>query len=218
MTDFGSYDLDEDLIEDGRSRVRVIAYPRPTVVIGRGGKPDVELNLEAIRADGIPVLRRRGGGCSVLLDPGNAIVSVVLPIPGMAGITSGFDRISQWLIGGLSRMGVPGVEQMGVSDLVLGDRKIGGSCIYRRAGLLYYSSTLLVDPDAELAERYLAHPPREPDYRAGRSHRDFMGALREVLGHADVAAFGEQLEAILRETLHVLPGTGPREVAGRTQN
>jgi lipoate-protein ligase A len=211
----GSYDRDEDLIEavlaDGLARVRVLSYPETTVVIGRSGKERVELDLDAIAADDVPVLRRRGGGCSVVLDPGNAIVSVVLPMPGMAGITRAFDRISDWLIEALARLGVPGVTQRGVSDLVFRDRKIGGSCIYRRAGLLYYSTTLLVDPDLELVERYLAHPPREPDYRGGRSHRDFMGSLRDALGHADTAAFAARLESELRTTFQDLPGTDARE-------
>ena len=32
------------------------------IVIGRGGKAALELDLDAIRADGAPVFRRRGGG------------------------------------------------------------------------------------------------------------------------------------------------------------
>ena len=76
-------------------------------------------------------------------------------------------------------------RQRGVSDLVIGaagarDRKIGGACIYRTRGLLYYSTTLLVGPDLDLVERYLPHPPREPEYREGRGHREFMGSLREM--------------------------------------
>jgi len=201
--DLPGYDLDEALLEatlaDGHARTRAIAYPQTAVVIGRGGKCDVELHRDRIEADGVPLLRRRGGGCAVVLDPGNAIVSVALPTPGTTGITRGFETISRWLIDALAELGVPGVEKRGTSDLVLGNRKIGGSCIYRRLNLLYYSTTLLVAPDPELAERYLKHPPREPDYRTGRSHRDFMGSLRDALGHDDVARFVGELRTALDE-------------------
>ncbi len=201
--DLPGYDLDEDLLEatlaDGQARTRVIAYPETAVVIGRGGKCDIELHRDRIEADGVPLLRRRGGGCAVVLDPGNAIVSVALPTPGTTGITEGFERISQWLINALASLGVPGVEKKGTSDLVLANRKIGGSCIYRRLNLLYYSTTLLVAPDPELAERYLKHPPREPEYRASRTHREFMGSLREALGHEDVPQFAADLRAMLDE-------------------
>ncbi len=74
-------------------------------------------------------------------------------------------------------MGLPGVSRQGVSDLTIGEKKIGGSCIYRTKGVLYYSTTLLVDHDPELVDRYLKHPPREPEYRQGRDHRHFMTSL-----------------------------------------
>ena len=185
----GRWDCDEELIAraraDDRPRARAYAWPPPgaprvAVVVGRGGRPEVEVDLAAARADGVPVLRRRGGGCAVVLDPGNMIVSLALPLPGVGGITSAFARVSAWLIDGLADCGVPGVTQEGTSDLALAGRKVGGSCIWRTQGLVYYSTTLLVAPDLALAERYLPHPPREPAYRAGRPHREFMGALREL--------------------------------------
>jgi hypothetical protein len=48
----------------------------------------------------------------------------------------------------------------------------------------------LIDPDLDLIDRYLLYPPREPDYRSGRSHRRFMGSLKALglpPGNADLA-------------------------------
>ena len=172
---------DDDLLEavaaDGRPACRVVAWPRHEVVVGRGGDPAREVHLAAAAAAGVPVRRRRGGGCAVLLDPGNVVVSVVLPLPGVGRVTRAFRAATGWLATGLTACGCPGVTGAGTSDLVRGDRKVGGSCIYRTRGLLYYSTTLLVDPDLALMERLLPHPPREPAYRAGRPHRDFLGRL-----------------------------------------
>lgn len=173
--------MDEDLLTEvkstGRPGLNVYRYPRIEAVIGRGGRIADELHSERLLQDGVPMTRRRGGGCAVVLDPGNLIVSIALPLPGVGGIRKAFDGISTWMIELLSAVGVPNVVQRGVSDLVLGERKIGGSCIWRTRGLLYYSSTLLVVPQAGLMDRYLKHPPREPQYRRNRPHAEFTTSL-----------------------------------------
>lgn len=175
------YTLDDAPIEEatrtGAPVVTVYPPPQAAIVLGRGSRPDRELDLLACRRDRIPVLRRLGGGCAVLLDPGNLIVSAAVPLPGLGMIRRATERLTEWMITGLERAGYPGVTSDGFSDLVLGDRKVGGSCIYRRKGLFFYTTTLLFRPDLDAVERYLKHPPREPEYRRGRGHREFMGSL-----------------------------------------
>ncbi len=174
---------DDDLLAAvaaaGAPRCRVRPWPALEIVVGRGGDPAREVNLAAAAADGVPVRRRRGGGCAVLLDPGNVVVSAVLPLPGVGRVTTAFRAATAWLTAALAACGCPGVAGAGVSDLVRGDRKVGGSCIYRTRGLLYYSTTLLVAPDLVAMTRYLPHPPREPAYRAGRDHRRFLGRVAD---------------------------------------
>ena len=201
MIEATRYDLDNDLMQDavdrGKPQVRVRRYPRVDVVLGRSSKPSVELHMDAVLKDGVPVLRRPGGGCAVVLDPGNVVVSVALPLPGVGGIKSVFTSLSEWLIQGLTQIGFCGISMRGISDLAVGDRKVGGACVYRTRGLLYYSATVLVEPDVALIERYLRHPPREPDYRAGRSHSAFLGSLRGLAGPADTAPLALALAHIL---------------------
>lgn len=177
----GQYDLDDALLEQvrrtGRPQLRFYRVDRTLVVLGRGSKPEVEVNIEACTADRVPILRRRGGGCAVVLDPGNVIVSVALPIAGLGDNQRHMRAISAWLIETLAAIGIDGVTQDGISDLVFDGRKVSGACIYRARDLLYYSATLLVDANLARIARYLKHPPREPDYRAGRTHGDFVGRL-----------------------------------------
>jgi lipoate-protein ligase A len=60
----------------------------------------------------------------------------------------------------------------------MGDKKILGSSLYRNASQVLYHQVLLVDAPLEPMMRYLRHPSREPDYRQGRPHHDFVVSLR----------------------------------------
>jgi lipoate-protein ligase A len=146
--------------------------------------------------DGISLLRRRGGGCAVVVDPGNVIVSAVLPMNGIGNHREYFRWLSDWLIEGLREIGILNIRRAGISDLAIQDKKIGGACIYCTKDFLYHSATLLAEPRVELMERYLKHPPREPDYRRGRSHSDFVGMLNEGKGEG-----AERLAAALERAL-----------------
>jgi len=182
VTGLVPYDREDELVAEaratGRALCRVYRPDRVAVVVGRGGDPARELHLEATAADGVPVYRRPGGGGAVVLDPGNLVVALALPMPGLGNITGAFRQASDLVIAALAGCGVTGVVQRGVSDLALGDRKLGGSCLHRQRGMAHYSTTLLVEPDLALLDRYLQHPPREPDYRAGRAHGAFVTTLR----------------------------------------
>ncbi|MCA9672700.1 MAG: hypothetical protein KC503_44200 [Myxococcales bacterium] len=199
--DIADYNADEDLLDalraDGRARVRVYRPARPLVVLGRGSKPHVELHIDACLADGVSVTRRRGGGCAVVLDEGNVIVAAVHREAGFGANKRLLDDYSRWLIDGLARSGVPEVRFAGICDLAVGERKIAGACLYRARDVVFYSASLLVAPRLELLSRYLAHPPREPDYRRGRAHDAFVTTLDAHVG--GLAA--ETLEARLRATL-----------------
>jgi len=202
MTDFADYDLDIEMVEatraDGKPRLRVYPCEETVVVLGRGSDAEKEVHLDVVRAQGIPVLRRPGGGCSVVLDPGVIIVAVALPSSGLGRNSEWFNNITKWLIEGLERLGIDGVYSDGVSDLVIENRKVGGSCIRRWRDCLYYSAALLITPDTDQVERFLKHPPREPEYRAGRDHSDFMGSLEGFSTTADIRTFVKGLKEVLR--------------------
>ncbi len=185
-TELPHYDNDEALLQavrDGAGpQLAVRRVERVMVVLGRSSRVERELHLEPCQADGVPVLRRRGGGCAVVLDPGTLVVSLAMPVPGFGQVDRLWRGLCSWMIAGLEDAGLPEIYQDGISDLVLEDRKVGGAAMYRARGLVYYSTTLLLSPRVELMERYLPHPPREPAYRRGRSHRAFVGALGERPG------------------------------------
>jgi lipoate-protein ligase A len=84
----------------------------------------------------------------------------------------------------------------GISDLAVGEKKILGSSLHLSRETALYLSTFLVEMNVLALDRYLAHPSREPDYRKGRSHSEFL---------TDVKSLTERKE--------IGPSFGPREVA-----
>ena len=122
----GSYTADDDMVEatkqDRQPRLRIYRPDQALVVLGRGSKPGVELDLPACLNDDVPLVRRRGGGCAVVLDPGNVVVSVTLAVEGLGRNKGHFKRISSSLISGLDRAGFAGARQNGISDLEIDDR------------------------------------------------------------------------------------------------
>jgi lipoate---protein ligase len=181
----------------GTAALRVHVPAATLVVLGAGSQPEIELHAGACAADGVPVLRRPGGGCAVVLDPGNVIVSIAYPAPGFARNREHFDGISAFLLRALRDLGFPKGHVEGVSDLAVGDRKFAGACLHRSRDLLYYSASLLVDPDMALIERYLRHPPREPEYRRSRPHADFLRPLRNYVPGSTAGRVAERLAAAL---------------------
>ena len=161
------YDLDHDLIAQVRKErtasSRISIPTEPAVVLGKGSKPSKELLINHCLEDALPIYQRDGGGCAVVIDPGNIVISVVLPTNGISDNNKYFNRLSTWMIGNLERIGISDIYQDGISDLVLDNKKIGGSSIYRSKDFLYYSTTILVEPRIDLMERYLKHHRGNPN-------------------------------------------------------
>lgn len=178
---------------DGRRRVSVHRPDRVLVVLGRGSRPEREIDERACLRDGVAVLRRRGGGCAVVLDPGNLVVTVTEHAPGIGHNRGHFDRLNQRLIAALERAGVQDVYPAGISDLAIGDRKVAGASLHRSRDTLLYATSLLVQADLALLDRYLRHPPREPDYRRGRPHAAFVTTLATHRPGLDIRSLAEVL-------------------------
>ncbi len=170
-------DLLETYRETGRSLSRIYEPREICAVLGAGGNPETDLFPDRLAADGIPWRRRRGGGGTVVLTPGQAVLACVTQVDSPFRNREYASAINSWFIEALENLRVRGIVSRGISDLAIGERKILGTSIYRTRLVLFYQASLLVSNDLSLFTRYLAMPARVPDYRAGRSHEDFCTTL-----------------------------------------
>lgn len=72
-------------------------------------------------------------------------------------------------------------------------RKVSGNALRVQRDWLLYHGTLLLDMELSQIQTYLNHPPREPEYRLGRSHQDFIANL-----NVSASALDRSLQATWR--------------------
>ncbi len=173
--------MNEDLLarfqRDGSPVHRIYEPPGILAVLGAGGKPDTDLLLGALSADGVPFAYRRGGGGTVVLSPGQVVLALVTGVASPYRNREYAQEINGWLVEALAGLGVRGIAHEGISDLAIGGRKILGTSIYRRRLTLFYQASLLVSCDTRLFGRDLAMPRLVPEYRRGRDHEEFCTTL-----------------------------------------
>ena len=176
--------IDDEVIKNCTKQIAIASWIPSTcmVVLGRSNLAQSECDLKACLRDSVSVLRRRGGGGAVVLHPGAVVVSAGVWVRKYYHNNDYFKRINGSICSLLETFypRLASLKQAGISDLVFGMRKIAGTSMFRSRNYLLYQASILVDARADLMERYLRHPSREPDYRVGKKHRDFVLGLQEV--------------------------------------
>ena len=163
----------------GRPAWRIYEPAEPAIVFGAAGREQTDVYGDRARRDGVPLLRRRGGGGTVLLAPGQLVLALVAAVDSPYRNREHLCGINAWVTEALTDLGVSGVRPRGICDLAIDGRKVLGASLFRRRTVLFYQSSLLVCCDLTLFGRYLRHPSREPDYRAQRAHAAFCTTLAE---------------------------------------
>jgi lipoate-protein ligase A len=173
--------LDEALLleaEDGTAGevLRLWEWPHAAVVLGSACRLADDVDEDACRRDGIPLLRRSSGGGTVLLGGGCLLYSLVLSYardPALTEIHSSYRFILERVAAALADF-VPGAGPAGTSDLAAAGRKFSGNAQQRKRRHLLHHGTLLYRFDLAGVGRYLREPARQPGYRRHRDHEDFL--------------------------------------------
>jgi lipoate-protein ligase A len=177
--------LDDALLEESEASgapaevFRLWESPQPVVVVGRSSRVQQEVDAGACQRDAVPVLRRCSGGAAVVAGPGCLMYAAVLSYerrPQLRMVSEAHGFVLNVLSQSLQEC-VPGIRCQGTSDLTLEGRKFSGNSLRCKRTHLLYHGTLLYDFDLQLISRYLRRPPRQPDYRRDRSHREFITNL-----------------------------------------
>jgi len=146
----------------------------PAIVMGISGKPHQLLDLEKVKRDQIPVIKRFSGGGTVYIDPKTVFVTLICNAadlsvaPQPKPILEWSEKLYRPLFKGF---------QARENDYVFGERKFGGNAQYIQKGRWLHHTSFLWDYDPAKMN-YLLLPERRPKYRESRPHADFLCTLR----------------------------------------
>ncbi len=146
-----------------------------SIVMGISSKPEEHINLGKASQDQIPLIKRFSGGGTVIVDDDTLFITLIIqkehspctPFP---------EKIMRWLEALFSpAFDIPQFA-LYQNDFVIGDQKCGGNAQYIRKDSWLHHVSFLWDYKQDSMD-YLLMPPKMPNYRAKRTHDDFLCKL-----------------------------------------
>ncbi len=165
------------------------------VILGRANNSNDALHSGEVLKDGVKVYKRPSGGESVVLSPRMLVFSAKFKNDSLANPKNIFRLVNNALIRQFTSIGITGVHSKGISDLSIGNRKILGSSMYLNGKTLFYHAVLNISEDVSIISKYLKHPSREPDYREGRPHHQFVTSIHQEGFNIDNESIKTSIEA-----------------------
>jgi lipoate---protein ligase len=159
--------LEEALLRaDNRNWILINRGTPPAIVMGISGKPENLLHFQPF-----PLIRRFSGGGTVVVDEqtlfitllGNKSALPCQPFP---------EKLMRWTDRFYSPLGI----SLRDNDYVIGDRKCGGNAQYIQKDRWLHHTSFLWDYSPDRLS-CLKIPQKQPSYREGRSHTDFLTPL-----------------------------------------
>ncbi len=187
--------LDEALLESAERGwhheevLRVWNAQSTFVVVGRSSRVEAEVQREVAERLQVPILRRVSGGTSIVASRGCMFYAVLLDLekrPQLRMLDAAHQYVMKHLIWAIQPYRAD-IRLLGNCDLVVDAAsanppaglalKVSGNSLRVCRRWMLYHGTLLLDMQLDLVGQLLKHPPREPEYRAGRTHADFLANL-----------------------------------------
>jgi lipoate-protein ligase A len=162
--------------------------PEYFVVVGYANKVATEVNIKACKKHNVSILRRCSGGGTVLQGPGCLNYALILEIKAdgpLRNISAANHFIMERNCRAIEslfpksaiRNPQSAIAVCGHTDLTIGGLKFSGNSQRRRRRFLLFHGSFLLQLDLSLVEALLHMPSKQPDYRQGRNHRDFLTNL-----------------------------------------
>ena len=169
--------LEESLLRtDDRSFCLINIGSPVAIVMGISGDPELLVDLERMKKDPVPLIRRFSGGGTVVVDENTLFVTFIMnkidldvvpfPEPILRWSTELYQ--SAWQIP---------FFHLTENDYAIENKKCGGNAQYLKKDRWVHHTSFLWDFKQENMNRLLL-PQKRPTYRGNRTHTDFLCKLK----------------------------------------
>jgi lipoate-protein ligase A len=143
--------------------------------MGISTKPTDVINLPLALEKKVPIIQRFTGGGTVVVDENTLFVTFIIQKNDI--VFELFPKnILEWIFATLKKSINIKDFLLIDNDFTIAQKKVGGNAQYIKKDRFVHHTSFLWDYHEESME-YLLHPPKEPSYRKGRSHLDFLTKL-----------------------------------------
>ncbi len=174
----------------------------PFVSVGYHQLARRELNIPYCESHGIPVARRLVGGGAVLLDSHQTFWHLIMP-GAHAAIRDLYNALMPAPVAAYQRFGV-NAEHRPLNDLIVGQKKIGGTGAATIAESLVFVGSWMFDFNRELMGHVLNVPSEKFRDKTIESLRDYMTTMKDELGENNLPSSEEAMNVLTEEFVNLL--------------
>ncbi len=145
--------------------------------MGSSGIPETLIDLEKVKEDQIPVIKRFSGGGTVIVDENTLFISFIIAKEDL-DVSPFPEPMLRWSADLYKEAWQIPHFELHENDYCIGEKKCGGNAQYIRKDRWLHHTSFLWDY-SEANMRYLLLPPKRPKYREDRSHTEFLTRLKK---------------------------------------
>lgn len=174
---FEQLQLEEALLHSDDRSFCIINEGSPrAIVMGISGNPQLLLNMESVRKEQIPIIKRFSGGGTVIVDENTLFITWIMA-KDHVDIAPFPESILRWSFDLYSNAWQIPDFQLRENDYCIGEKKCGGNAQYIKKNRWLHHTSFLWDYSEENMNHLLL-PAKSPKYRRSRSHQDFLTRLK----------------------------------------
>ena len=193
---------EEYILRNSREDVLMLWQNEPAVVVGKHQNALAEVNMDFVRENNIPVIRRISGGGTVYHDLGN-INMTCISTSGKQGTLIDFRKFTQPVIDFLKQFGLEASFE-GKNNLVVNSKKFSGNSAHVFKNKVMHHGTFLYSTDLDRLEKVIHPGSGYIVDKSIKSVRATVGNMAGFLKHpVTINVFKSQLEQFLIDYHHI---------------